>query len=1035
MGIVAYQANNFSNWEYTHMFRKTVLVNALTIAFGTAALTAAVVQPAMAQSNASGNVYGRVAPGSATSVVLKNLDTNLTRTAPVDASGSFNATALPIGRYSATLQQGNTAGISANLEVLAGQGVEARFEAPGVQSVQVTGRRSRIDVSSANNGATFTARELDKLPITQSVDAIIQLAPNTTRADSRYAAGASFAGGGASENAYYINGFPVTNPLTQLGASELPFGAIAQAQILTGGFGAEFGRSVGGVVNITTKSGTNNWEAGASFSIEPESLRAKRKDTYYPVTGAKENSGTNGTDGTLYRRNQDNSRTEKIYGAYVGGPIIEDKLFLFAAAEARRIDREAVLGTRTGTTNNNQGWEENQDKIDRYMVKLDWNITDNHRVEVTALGDTPKTDRQLYSYDYSNNTHGTTQTASQHYKNSEDFTPSVGATTQIARYTGNLTDNLTLQALIGRSKTKNSNRYDIIGAAPTGPLFQISAAAAARYPGLNYTSSQVLSGLVTAGDSSSEIDSKRLDLEYKWNNHTFRAGLDNNKLTSEAAGDVYGGGGTWVYSRTLTPNTPVSVGGGNNIVVGTGGGLGSEGYYVSNRIFDSTTAAASTQAAQFIEDRWQVNKDLLLTLGLRNESFKNKNGDGQTFLEVKSFLQPRLAAVWDVNNDASLKVFGSAGRYALQIPTHLAVRGASRSLNTRQFFTYTGTDANGLPLGLQPLTGAFSTNNELGQAKDPNTLTALGIDPSYQDEITLGFEKAFSPNLNFGAKATYRKLKSTIDDFCDEAVIFKWAERNNVDTSNYGGFNCASINPGKDTNLLVDFAGNGKYTNVHLTKAEIGLDKAKRNYTAFDLFAEHPLRNGWYGRVNYTWSRSIGNTEGQTRSDNAQTDVAATSTWDNYPLMIGAYGLLPNDRKHQIKAFGFYELSPEWAIGGNLLVASGRPRSCFGNRPDIPDDIQDYGSVYFYCDKETPRGSLGRLPWDTRLDANLAYRPALVKGLTVKLDVFNVFNKQTEQTIDETYNSGALIASTYGRVISYTAPRSAKLTVEYNHRF
>ncbi|KQN79074.1 hypothetical protein ASF04_00835 [Duganella sp. Leaf61] len=1027
------------------MLRKTVLVNALSLAFATAAMTVAVVQPVMAQSNASGTVYGRVAAGSASSVVLKNLDTNLTRTAPVDASGSFNVTALPIGRYTVTLQQGATAGATSNIEVLAGQGVEAQFAAAGTQTVQITGRRSRIDVSSANNGATFTARELSRLPIEQSVDAIIQLAPNTTRADSRYAAGASFAGGGASENAYYINGFPVTNPLTQLGASELPFGAIAQAQILTGGFGAEFGRSVGGVVNVTTKSGTNTWEAGASFSIEPNSLRAKAKDTYYPNTGAPENMdapGRVGTDGTLFRRNQDNSRTEKIYGAYVGGPIIEDKLFLFASAETRRYDVEGTnatasnLGTRTSTLNGVSGWEEKQDKIDRYMVKMDWNITDNHRLELTALGDTAKTDRQLYSYDYATFTHGNTLKASQHYKNSEDYTPSVGANTQILRYTGNLTDNLTVQALVGRSKTENANRYDLVGPPSSGPLFQVSAPAAARVPGFNYDSTQVLSGLVTANDSSSKIDSNRLDLEYKLNTHSLRAGFDNNKLKSGSAGDVYGGGGTWVYSKTNNPLTPISVGGGYNIVPGTSGGLGAQGYYVSNRIFDSTTSAGSDQSAQYLEDRWQVTKDVLLTLGLRNESFKNKNGDGITFLEVENFVQPRVAAAWDVFGDASLKVFGSAGRYALQIPTHLAVRGASRSLNTRQYFTYTGTDANGLPLGLSPMTGVFSTNNELGQAKDPKTLTALDIDPTYQDEITLGFEKAFSPSLNFGAKATYRKLKSTIDDFCDGSVMYAWADRNNVDSSNYAGFNCASFNPGKDNTFLVDFANNGTYSTVHLSKAELGFEKAKRNYTAVDLFAEHPMRNGWYGRVNYTWSKSKGNTEGQTRSDNAQTDVAATSTWDNYPLMIGANGLLPNDRKHQIKAFGFYEFNSEWQVGGNALIASGRPRSCFGNRPDIPADIDDYGSVYFYCDKETPRGSLGRLPWDKRLDANVVYRPEIVKGLSVKIDVFNVFNKQTAQTIDETYNlEGTVINSTYGRVISYTAPRAAKLTVEYNHRF
>jgi hypothetical protein len=44
----------------------------------------------------------------------------------------------------------------------------------------------------------------------------------------------------------------------------------------------------------------------------------------------------------------------------------------------------------------------------------------------------------------------------------------------------------------------------------------------------------------------------------------------------------------------------------------------------------------------------------------------------------------------------------------------------------------------------------------------------------------------------------------------------------------------------------------------------MGFPKVERTYTAIDLFAEHPFRNHWYGKVNYTWSRSKGNMEGQT---------------------------------------------------------------------------------------------------------------------------------------------------------------------------
>jgi hypothetical protein len=120
------------------------------------------VPAAFAQSSAAGTVYGDVAPSA--TIVLKNLDTNATRTATADSAGKFQVTALPIGRYRAT--SGNK---TADIEVLAGQGVEAAFTEGAVQTVQITSRRTRIDVSNATNGATFTARELAKLPIAKSV--------------------------------------------------------------------------------------------------------------------------------------------------------------------------------------------------------------------------------------------------------------------------------------------------------------------------------------------------------------------------------------------------------------------------------------------------------------------------------------------------------------------------------------------------------------------------------------------------------------------------------------------------------------------------------------------------------------------------------------------------------------------------------------------------------------------------------------------------------------------------------------------------
>ncbi|GAB3440000.1 TonB-dependent receptor [Massilia solisilvae] len=1022
------------------MLRKTVLVHALSIAFGAAALSVAVVEPAMAQSNASGNVYGRVDGAAGATVVLSNTETGLRRTVTPDASGRYQASAMPPGHYKVELMREGKVVNTTEVDVLIGQGVDASFS--NVAKVEITARRSRIDVSSANNGATFTAKELAQLPIQQSVSAIVQLAPNTTRADPRYAAGASFGGGGASENAYYINGFPVTNPLTQLGASELPFGAIAQAQVLTGGFGAEFGRSIGGVMNITTKSGTNNWEAGAQASIEPNGLRSKARNVYYAHNDQP-------TDGTLYAKNDLTSDSQNRVGAYVGGPIIEDKLFMFIAAERTNQKRDGVARTSDEADTDgslSSGWLHRKNTTTRYLAKFDWNINDNHRLEWTSIGDKPESDLRYSDFNYNTFAHTGKVVSGGHYESVANITPTIGAKTNILRYTGNLTDALTLQVLYGENKTDHVN--DRMGYNPTVPGITFDSQAA-KAPGLTYNNPQPFAGQrINTDYSYDKVKSTRVDLEWKLGDHTLRAGIDDNKLSSYGAGDLTPGGFTWTYFKTDTPNDLQSLTGYKTKVNNGSGPLAAAGYYVRKQIFEDVTAAFSNQSAQYLEDRWQLTKDLLVTGGVRIEQYKNLNGERQAFLKMDNQINPRVSAVWDAYGDASLKVFGSLGRYSIQIPTHIAIRGASRSTYTRTFYTYTGVGADGQPTGLTALTPLVSPDNEFGQAKLPETVAAQNLKPSYQDEFTLGFERMYSPELNFGAKVTYRKLRTTIDDWCDQRPFDAWAAAHNVNEDNWAGFMCASINPGQTNDFLVDFSGTGKnLTPVSLSAKEMGFGKPERTYSALDLFLEHPMRNGWYGKVNYTWSRSKGNTEGQTLSAVAQTDVAATQTWDHYEIMEYANGVLPNDRTHQIKAYGYWEVTPEWILGGNFLAASGMPITCLGTYPidKQTDGFPDYGAAYHYCfgpsgaNPPSPQGSAGRLPWDVRLDASLTYRPAAVKGLSFKVDVFNVLNKQTVQQVDQLYNtddgSRNPTWNTPGAFVGYTAPRSARFTVEYNHRF
>ena len=156
----------------------------------------------------------------------------------------------------------------------------------------------------------------------------------------------------------------------------------------------------------------------------------------------------------------------------------------------------------------------------------------------------------------------------------------------------------------------------------------------------------------------------------------------------------------------------------------------------------------------------------------------------------------------------------------------------------------------------------------------------------------------------------------------------------------------------------------------------------------------------------------------------------------------GANGYLPNDRRHQIKAYGFVQVTPEIMVGGNAILASGRPKNCIGNAPTNNPNVTNYsgyGSAYFFCKGvAAPRGTFGKMPWDTRLDLNFVYKPSVLPGFAVKVDVFNVFNNQTVETIEERYNAAGgstNIRTTYGSVQSYSAPKSVKFTASYDYKF
>ncbi|HQX08559.1 MAG TPA: TonB-dependent receptor plug domain-containing protein, partial [Zoogloea sp.] len=324
----------------------------------------------MAQQS-MGSINGRAAKGDSVSAEDKTI--GVTRQIKLDADGSFQISQLPPGTYTVTRTRANGTKETTLVTVSPGEGATASFG--GSQVVQITGSAIRtIDARSTESATNLSKAEIDRIPVTRNVTAVTLLAPGAVVGDSRIGQTTARAGnvpslGGASpaENAYYVNGFNVTNILNGVAFSQVPFEAIADLSVKTGGYGAEYGRSLGGAVIVTTKRGTNEWQGGASVSYAPKSLRGS---SVYPERNAstlewelKERPG--GVD-------------DLTYNVFGGGPIIKDKLFVFGLVQGSKYTSETYgLSSQTKLKNNTP----------QYLVKVDWNVTDRNIFELTAFSD------------------------------------------------------------------------------------------------------------------------------------------------------------------------------------------------------------------------------------------------------------------------------------------------------------------------------------------------------------------------------------------------------------------------------------------------------------------------------------------------------------------------------------------------------------------------------------------------------------------------------------------------------------------------
>ncbi|HXO99573.1 MAG TPA: TonB-dependent receptor [Luteibacter sp.] len=989
-----------------------------------AAVAASLSGVAFGQST-TGRITG-TAPIAAGETVMIEGSNGLTREVTVDERGRYAVESLPLATYKVSLKSnGNVVDSRDNITLRVGAATEVSFAATAAQGPQELDQVTvtanglpKIDVATVASSTVITSADMARLPLARTAEAVALLAPGASPGNRSFKGAfggtlVSFAGSSVSENAYYINGMNTTDPLSGFGGITLPYGAVDQQEILSGGYSAMYGRSDGGVISQVGKRGTNEWHFGAQVLWEPDFTRADARNLTYGHDNPH-------PPGTLWQRNDENDNWTTTVSAYAGGPLIKDKLYVFTAVEMAR-----SKGNTVGDVNHSYDTKYTY-KDPKWYGKLDWNINDNNILELTGVNQTHRSNGNKYAYDYDTDTVGD-------YAGT-DYTYKTKAMVYVAKFTSYITDDLTLTGTYGKSKLTYYNEPPNTGV--TGPFIgNPNLQNPALNGGSQITNGQTLD-TVDNPDHESTNRNLRLDLNYKIGTHSITAGIDNQDSHDIDDGTTIGGDGYELWYGLGDPKLDIS----DSPFVDKPGNYpgGETGYYGYIRHYNTLASVRVKQRAQYIMDDWQVTDRVLLSLGLRNDQFTNYNPAGQPYLKLTTpQWAPRLGASWDVHGDSSLKVYANAGRYFLSMPASVALRTSAGSLATNQYFTYTGIDANGLPTGMTFIKsatgGAVSPNGEYGQPPDPKTVSAKNIKSEYQDEFIAGMDQQLNANWVWGAKATVRKLRNALDDVCDNGAITRAAIAQGADINAVTVGSCYLSNPGRANVYQLAKQGGG-YDNVTVTNADFGFPHLKRNYYGLDLYLSHPFDGKWSGKIDYLFSRSYGNTEGQVRSDTNQGSVAATRDWDYATLMTYANGYLANDRKHVVKLYGSYQINPEWMVSANLTIQSGLPRSCLGRYGADESDPSGYGSYYHFCfGQPSAYGAKGREPWEELVDLNLEYRPVWAdRKLAFNVSVFNLLNQQRSESSNPVSGSTNSINDSYQQVNSYTPPRYARFGVTYD---
>ncbi|MHC4790963.1 MAG: TonB-dependent receptor [Planctomycetota bacterium] len=770
----------------------------------------------------------------------------------------------------------------------------------------VSAAKPLIDPTTTTVGDNLVAKTIEKLPTERNFRTIMALLPHANQ--SYLGDETNVAGSTGSDNVYFIDGINTTDPRLATGSTNLPYNFVREIQLKEGGYEAEFGRSLGAIVNVVTYSGGNEFQVNAFGYFTNSNLAGEAKIG-------------------LLDANVDNFTTYD-FGLSFGGPVIRDKLWYFLAYNASFENQNIEVP--------DFDFQEDRKTSHMFAGKLSWQATERTDVVFTVIGDPttyhkigPASGRGFPS-------------ALQNIDPILGFIEEGGINLSIYSRS-HVRRNVLLEVSLARYQRDSNGRGDTeIGR--TQPLF-IELATGTWSGGV---------GLIS--ENHNARTSARLNSTLFWRQHTLKAGIEYEDNFLDRLSKRTEPGTIQMVSDSLF-----------QVLVST------QDFEVRNRV-----------PSVFLQDSWLLTTRLRLNFGLRWDGQYMIGSDGNVAQSFTNQFQPRIGFILQPGKLGTKKIFGSLGRFYQQLPLNLSSLGYTQWENRVSLYDEDPRNPDAVPF------------NEIViiSPDDPPIIPEVpGLEGEHFDEFTAGYEQAIGNHLKFGIRGIYRILR--------ENWISVWSdEKNNFVGGNQG-------------------------------KGDLSfLPSPEREYKAMELTVERRSGEKLNFSAFYVLSRVHGNYTGLYDLDSRTAQPGNNTSLQFKEQVPNSSGLLPNNRTHVFKFYGWYQFTSRFIAGSFFTLQRGTP-------------LNEFGTIGFFNRTKflVPRGSAGRTPtiWDLNLRFTYDLRGFGKSKFNSRLilDVLHIGNPREVvdveqkhfQSIDDEGNQFNPNPN-FGKAIAYQPPMTVRLGLE-----